>query len=161
MYKDIISVKTSGIIYCQGEFPLQSNIYYYLSLLLEIGYLIVFVVSFIVCQKMVGVETIFLIQLAYYSFIPVGLYCKPFASFNIMKYVSGINFLFKGLESITISNNYESMGISSNFISNVNFMILPLILCPIMYFPLVIISKRSVSYKVKPRALMYARACLF
>ena len=44
-----------------------------------------------------ALEIIFLAQLSFYSFIPIGMYCKPFANLIGMQYVRGYNPLFQDL----------------------------------------------------------------
>lgn len=51
------------------------------------------------------------------------------------------------------------MGFSSNFISNVNLMILPLLLCPFLALILKAMNNKSDCYKKKPQYEKYSYVC--
>lgn len=53
-------------------------------------------------------------------------------------------------------SNYSNLNIRSNFISNINLMLIPLIICPIVYICLLIASHFNNSYKHKPRMKQYS-----
>jgi hypothetical protein len=58
-----------------------------------------FAISIICSNKLAGVELIFNIQFAFYSFIVIGVNC-PWVGLAKIKYVSGINPLFENLKQI-------------------------------------------------------------
>lgn len=98
-----------------------------------------------------------MIQLAFYSMLSIGLNC-PYIGLGSILYVSGINPFFKSLKQATVPYNYSDLRILSNFISNVNFMILQLCICPIFYILLTYLGRKSECYKKKPRLLRYGKS---
>lgn len=132
-------------------------------MVLDVLYLIVFAGSIVSCQKMFGIEMMYIIQLGYYSLIPINIFCSPFDGLRGLKYSSGAttdigNIL--NLEQAPIPSNYSSMGILSNFISNVNVVMVILVIVPLFYFPLKYIGNRSTHYRTKPRCLKYGKSLL-
>lgn len=110
---------------------------------------------------MPGVETMYLIQLGFYSMIPIGMYrSTSFMSLAGMRYASGWNPLFSELSIIKISNNYSLLYFQADFISNVNLMVIAILVCPIVAFALYFLSKASNNYKHKPRFLKYSKSFL-
>jgi hypothetical protein len=77
-----------------------------------------------------------------------------------MKYISGINPLFQNLKQVDISYDYLIFNYKSNFLTNVNLMILILIICPILYVILTFLGNKNKNYKTKPRLLKYGKAFL-
>lgn len=55
---------------------------------------------------------------------------------------------------------YTVLGIQSNFLSNVNSMILPLFICPIIYFIMTAVGKNNDDFKIRPRLLNYGKTFL-
>lgn len=102
----------------------------------------------------------FLLQFTYSSFLPVGIYCPPFTSLSILKYSFGWNGLPISVDQKPISIFYKALGFKSNFVSNVNLMVLPLVLCPILYCILTKLGKLNNNYRTKPRLLTYGKTFL-
>lgn len=124
---------------------------------LQYAYLVFFLYAAVCCSKLLAVETIFLIQFAYCSMMPIGLDC-PYESLSSMKYVNGFNPLFKSLKQAAIPLSYQDMGFESNFISNVNLMLVFLVLCPFLYLILTYYGNKSDCYKKRPRLLKYGKS---
>ena len=123
-------------------------------------YLALFGIS-LVCMKLSGVETMYLVQFVFYSMIPIGVSkSNTFMGFASMKHVSGWNTLFQSLTQYKVLSNYSLLSLSSNFLSNVNLMLMsPLIfvfLAGICY----LLSKATKDYKLQPRLLKLTKACL-
>lgn len=83
---------------------------------------------------MYGVELIYLVQLGYYSLIPLNVICDPFSGLQGLIYSSGVTPIFSMLEQKAIPGNYESLKISSNFLANVNILLAPIFITPFIYF---------------------------
>lgn len=126
---------------------------------LQYIYLIIFVFS-LLATKLVGIEMMSLIQLAFYSQIPLNTINQVFLGLSRMQYVSGYNMKFPALKEASLSFTLKTMGFSSNFMSNINIMLFPLVVCPAMFGILLLGSKMSKSYKHKPRMRQYAIASL-
>ena len=101
----------------------------------------------------------FSIQFAFYSMIIIGINC-PYSGLATIQYVSGYNHFFSSLTQFQVSYVLNSLGIQSNFISNVNLMVYILAICPIGYLILTCLGNRSQSYKPKPRLLKYGKSFL-
>ena len=128
--------------------------------MLQYIYLSIFVIS-LLCTKMVGVETMYVIQLSFYCLLPVGAYSSAYLfGLTGMKYVSGYNLFFQYLPQTEISNHYSALGVQSNFLSNVNLMMTPLAVCLFLALILHVVGTKSRHYKTKPRLLRYCRAFL-
>lgn len=100
------------------------------------------------------------IQLSYYSLISINAFCPPFDGLAGLKYSRGFNPFFQDLQQAYIASNYVSLDIRSNFLSNVNLMLLPLYLLPLCYFPLKYIGDISQNYIAKPRCSKYSKSFL-
>ena len=122
-------------------------------------YLAGFAIS-LLSSKLIGIELISLVQLTYYCQIPFGVVDPAFAGLTQMTYVSGYNLKFPNLQQVPLPANLSNLGLSSNFLSDLNLMLLPAALCPIVFGLLVLGSNLSSSYKHKPRMKQYAVACL-
>jgi hypothetical protein len=120
-----------------------------------------FVIS-LLCNKLLGVETMYMIQLAYYTLIPINIMNSPFIlSQRSLKYVSGWNPLFDSLSSSQpILENYSSLGIKSNFFTNLNLMFFPLFLFPIIFGILYVMSQKTNHYRIKPLLITLRMAFL-
>lgn len=114
---------------------------HYATLYLVIIYWILFGFCFIVKQKIYGVEMMFALQLTYMSYIPSGVYCPPFTSLSFLRYSFGWNGIDFEVSQNTINYYYTFLNIQSNFISNINLMMLILIICPLGFIILYILSK--------------------
>ena len=77
-----------------------------------------------------------------------------------MKYVSGWNPLFSSLTQTTIPKNYSTLSIQSNFMSNLNLMLFPLLIFPIVSLFLYIVYKKSNHYRKKPLFLILSLSFL-
>ena len=53
-------------------------------------YLITFALSIFSCQKMLGIELMYLIQLTFYYMVPINFICNPFRRLEMLKYASGL-----------------------------------------------------------------------
>ena len=134
---------------------------HYIKLAQSLGYifLAVFAVS-LIHTKIVGIETIFLAQVTFFSMISLDMYCIPLNAFSFMQNVGGYNPLFSDFSSPVTPTTYKIFGVSLNFNSNLNLMIYPLLLCPLIFLVLYIAGMRSQSYKHKPRFLKAAKSFL-
>lgn len=95
------------------------------------------------------------------SLIPIGIYCPPFTSLSILKYSFGWNNISFNVDQAQLNKMYyPQLEIKSNFISNLNFMIAIIIICPIMYGILRISGKYATYYKTKTRLLTYSKTFL-
>lgn len=92
--------------------------------------------------------------------IPANISNPIFSGLSQMRYVNGYNFKLEGLLQTSLPLVFSSMDIKSNFLSNVNFMLLFVALCPVMFGVLLLVSKHSNSYKHKPRTKKYAFAAI-
>ena len=101
-----------------------------------------------------------LIQLTFYCMIPLGTVSWMFQGLYGMVFVSGINLDLPGFTQGEISYHYSNLKFKSNFISNFNLMLAPIILCPIISLILRLAFVRSKSYKYKPRFKKYSMAFL-
>lgn len=63
--------------------------------------------------------------------------------------------------NVPLTKDYSSLGIYSNFICNVNIMLIPIVVCPIMSGLLLLAYRLNTSYKLKPRFKKYALAFIF
>lgn len=133
------------LVYCEAAelFATRTSIFYIAFLVLAALYLLAFSLSLFTCNKLYGVELVYVIQLGYYSLIPINVYCPPFFGLEGLKYSNGYNPFFQNLKQAYIASNYVSLGLNSDFLSNVNLMLLPLSLLPLLYFPLKYIGTRS------------------
>lgn len=103
----------------------------------------------------------YMIQLAYYSLIPIGiLNSVSILSEKSMKYVSGWNPLFGSSTQAAIPNNYSMLSIKSNFLSNLNLMLMPVFLFLIVSLCLYIAHKKSNHYSFKPRLFILSLSFL-
>ena len=100
----------------------------------------------------------YIIQLGYYTLIPINSFCPPFSGLARLRYSTGFNIVFANLQEAYIPSNYVGLGIHSNFLNNVNFMLLPLFLLPLLYFPLRRIGQKSNDCQTRPRCLKYGKA---
>jgi hypothetical protein len=128
-----------------------------MSYILLVLYWSVFLISMFFCQKIYVVELLFALQFAYMTMIPIGVYCPPFSSLSILKYSFGWNGIPFPLDQTYINVNYSALGIQSNILSNVNFMVFIMLLCPVFYGILTALGNRSIHYKAKPRLLTYGK----
>ena len=85
---------------------------------------------------MYGIELIFIVHLAYYSLIPIKVSCVPFSGLKALRYASGATPFLSMLSETKIIKNYSSLGISSNFLMNVNILLVLLLIIPLVYFPM-------------------------
>jgi hypothetical protein len=92
--------------------------------------------------------------------IPIDVCCNPFANLKALRYINGYNPFFQNVQQILLEYNYQSLGIQSNFLSNINLMLLPIFVSPLFFLPLYLIGKKSKDYKTSPRCLKYAKSCL-
>ena len=123
-------------------------------------YLLLFAAS-LLCTKIIGAETIYTLHLSYYCLIPLGVMNTPFLlGFTAVKHISGWNPLFSGMQQTPVALNYSVLGIRSNFLSNVNLMLLPLVICPVLSPFLYLASTRSKSFRGKPRLVRSCKAFL-
>lgn len=154
---------SNSLLYCLKSEALteRAKIIWGISLMLAILYIITFLVAIFSCKKMLAIELIYLVQLAFYSLIPIGIFCDPFRGLEGLKYSSGITSLFSNLPSTYLPSNFSSMGISSNFLSNVNILMLPLLILPLFYYPLTHIGNKSNNIHTKPRCLKYGKSLVF
>ena len=111
-------------------------------------------------NKLLGVETIFLVHLTYFSLIPIGLYCRPFVGLQYLRYSNGFDPFFQNAVQANILVNYSNLGIKSNFLSNINLMMILLPFSLILYFILTFIGKNNNSYKYRPRLMKYGKSFL-
>ena len=165
IYRDITTILLQysfPLVYCEepDRFILRASIFSVLSFTLDTLYLLAFTLSLFTCNKMYGLELMSVIQLGYYSLIPINVFCLPFSSLSALRLSSGFNPLFQSLQQTPISMNYDSLDIRSNFLTNVNLMLLPLFVLPFCYFPLKYIGGRSQDCKTRPRCLKYSKAFL-
>lgn len=163
LYYEIIKIHLVSdfiIAFCVAPFERESNSYYYVGMFLVVLYWTTFTLGIFTCQKIYAVEMMFAIQFSYISLIPIGTYCPPFTSLEILKYSLGWNGIPFPVLQKQISIFYKALGIKSNFISNFNFMILPLILCPVFYFILTKLGMSNNHYRTKPRLLTYGKTFL-
>jgi hypothetical protein len=100
------------------------------------------------------------IQLTFYSLIPIGPLTPFFSGLYKMKYVSGINMKFENLVETKIPSIYSNLSLNSNFLSNINIMYIPILICPLMFGILFVASHHNKSYKHKPRLKLYAIASI-
>ena len=112
-----------------------------------------FVTSLFLCQKIHAIEIMFVLQFAYMSLIPIGVYCPPFMNMNILKYSFGWNQIPFGFEESYINMNYSVLGFKSNVVSNVNFMLFIMLLCPLIYYFMTVLGNKSTHFRTKPRLL--------
>ena len=103
----------------------------------------------------------FALQFAFISLIPIGVYCPPFTSLSVLRYSFGWNNIPFGLPQTYINVFYSTLGIQSNFASNVNCMMFPLALCPIIYLILTLLGRSNSNCHTKPRLLTYGKSFLF
>ena len=68
--------------------------------------------------------------------------------------------IFTNLKEVSLPTKYDSMDIQSNFISNVNVLLIPLFILPILYFPLNYFGDKSNNIHTKPRCKKYGKAFL-
>lgn len=122
-------------------------------------YLAAFGIS-LLCTKLIGIEMISLIQLTFYSLIPVSIFNPAFNGLYKMVFVSGVNLPLKDLQQVPISSNYSNLNLNSNFLTNINIMLVPFAMCPLVSGVLYLGSKFSNSYKWRPRLKQYAMASL-
>lgn len=101
-----------------------------------------------------------LIQLTFYCLIPANISNPVFTGLSQIRYVNGYNFKFEGLKQKSLFSVLSTMAFKSNFLSNVNFMLCFVALCPLMFGVLLLASKHSKSYKHKPRTKKYAMAAI-
>ena len=102
-----------------------------------------------------------MIQLAYYSLIPIDIYCDPFRRLTGLKYSSGLTPLPYDLPQNFILFNYSIMGLKFNFLSNVNFLLMPLIIVPLLSYPIIKIGNKSNDPHTKPRCKRYGKSLIF
>lgn len=71
----------SRLVYCEGAdiFSERADAFWIVSLILDAVYLLTFLISLFTCNKMYGIELIYIIQLGYYSLIPININCPPFS----------------------------------------------------------------------------------
>lgn len=122
-------------------------------------YLAAFVVS-LFTVKLIGIEMVSLIQLTFYSLIPLDTISVMFKGLYEMAYVSGFNLNLQGLKEVPVSFHYSNLNLKSNFLSNFNAMLAPILLCPVIFLILRLASSQSNSYKFKPRLKKYSMAFL-
>lgn len=101
-----------------------------------------------------------MIQLTFFCQISLNTVHIIFYGFSNMKYSNGYNIKFQSLPQLPMTQNYSALGISSNFLTNINIMLIPALICPILFGLLYFCSKISKSYKYKPRLRHYAISCL-
>lgn len=163
MYKQLLTFELHSDILLVYWIPEVLKVYpyqYISSQTLQYVYLGIFVIS-LICQKMPGVETIYLIQLAYYSLIPINIYDSTYLiGFTGMRYVSGWNPFFSNLSFSSLIRNFSGLKFKSNFFSNVNLMIFPLPIIILLSAIVMILAKKNNHYKAKPRLKRYGRAFL-
>jgi hypothetical protein len=72
-----------------------------------------------------------MIQMTYYSLIPINNDCPPYSGLRGFRYSTGYNIV----TSINSSNNihYSALLIQSNFFNNINLMLSFILLVPILY----------------------------
>ena len=99
-------------------------------------YLITFLFSIFSCKKMLGIELMYLIQLTFYSLIPKDVSCDPFKGFAMLKYSSGMTPLPFVFMQTSVPTNYSNLGIQFNFLSNVNILLIPQIIIPLLSYPI-------------------------
>lgn len=124
--------------------------------MLQYGYILFFLYAVICSNKLLALETIFIIQLAYYSMIPIGFNCTNI-EITSLKYITGVNPFFSHLQQNSIPQVFKDMGLKSNFLSNVNLMLAFLPICPLLYVILMFFAKRSQCYRTKPRLIRCAK----
>jgi hypothetical protein len=78
-----------------------------------------------------------------------------------MTSVNGVNLSFDNLLNVEIPSNYSSLKIQSNFLSNVNIMLIIIVLFPIIGCVLIFLSNKTKSFKYKPRLKMYGISCFY
>ena len=123
-------------------------------------YLLVFFCSVIACRKMYGIELMFVIQLAFFSLIPINVKCPPFRGLKGLMYASGMTPIFTNLDQKPLAINYESLGILPNFLTNVNILLLPLFVVPFIYFPLKLRGLKSKDPHMNPCLLKYGQSMI-
>ena len=77
-----------------------------------------------------------------------------------MKYSFGWNSIPFSVTETYINIFYTALGIQSNFLSNVNFMILPLFVCPLIYLIMIQIGKNNYHFTTRPRLQIYGKTFL-
>lgn len=111
-------------------------------------------------QKIYVVETMFALQFVYISYIPIGFHCQPFLNLSVFKYSFGWNVIPLNVDWKSINWHYSYLGFESNFLSNINFMLIPIIfsilVSPLFYW----CSRRSKGYRAKPRLLALSKNLL-
>ena len=103
----------------------------------------------------------YLIQLAFFSLIPINIYCYPFKGLEGLRYASGITNIFPGLDQIYLSSNFSSMGIQSNFLSNTNILLIPLLIVPLFAYPILKYGRKSKNIHTRPRCQRYGKSLAF
>lgn len=100
-------------------------------------------------NKLIAVEMISVIQIAFYSLVSVPNPNSSMLGLMSMQYVSGYYCSLN--EESLLPNRYSNIGLSSNFLNDFNVMIASFLLCPILGFGLYIGSKKSKTNKMNKR----------
>ena len=84
------------LIYCESPDLLspRAHAFWVTSLVIDVLFLLTFILALFSCKKMYGVELMYIIQLGYYSLIPTNTYCPPFYGLKGLRYSTGFNPLF-------------------------------------------------------------------
>ena len=145
---------------CAVPITSQSQLYQYMSSVIVSLYWVIFVLGVLCCQKIHVVETMFMLQFAFVSYLPMDNYCPPFDQLKPLRYAFGWNGLNFGVSQAAIPSFYSSLGYKANFLSNVNFMLLFVAVCPLISPVFFILGKKSRGYRAKPRLLALANSLL-
>ena len=82
-----------------------------------------------------------------------------FNAFKVTTYVNGLNICPSTLPNVDIPSNYSSLNIHSNFLCNLNIMLIVILIFPVVGGCLLLCSHYVKSYKHKPRLKFYAISC--
>ena len=93
--------------------------------------------------------------------IPIKVSCVPFSGLKALRYASGATPFLSMLSETKIIKNYSSLGISSNFLMNVNILLVLLLIIPLVYFPMKFKANASQDRHVRACNLKYGKAMLF
>lgn len=100
------------------------------------------------------------LQLSFYDLLAFDTTIPTINALTKITYSSGYNVKFNGLEEFAVSQQYLSLGLSSNIIENVNVMLMPIIACFPVSGILYLLHRHSNSYIFAPRFKLYSANCL-
>ena len=92
------------------------------------------------CKKIQGIELMFLIQVTYYSLIPLDVPLYPFNLLSSLRYSTGAVPMEFGDNSLSIPLKYSILNIQPNFLSNVSLSLIPVFFSLMLYFPIKLVG---------------------